>query len=158
MNFKNAIAVSQTLVRIQNMASAANENRNSTPANNTFEDEENEENDDDNIWAHHKKAVQASRKQVGTDTSSDELKHYLNQPVIQLNEDPIKYWQRQKLLYPTLSRVAERFLCMVATSVPSERLFSRAGNIITDNRSRLLGDRLSRLVFLNTLPYDNWCL
>ncbi|EFN86513.1 hypothetical protein EAI_02075, partial [Harpegnathos saltator] len=36
----------------------------------------------------------------------------------------------------------------VATSVPSERLFSKAGLILTQQRNRLKGRLLSQLLFL----------
>lgn len=51
--------------------------------------------------------------------------------------------------YTTLSVIAEKYLTIVEMSVPSERLFSRAGNILTDSRNRLSADHLQELLFLN---------
>ncbi|KAF0760700.1 zinc finger BED domain-containing protein 4-like [Aphis craccivora] len=47
-------------------------------------------------------------------------------------------------------------ICYDATSVASERLFSKAGNIITDHRSRLNQRRLEKLVFLSSIESKFW--
>ena len=47
-----------------------------------------------------------------------------------------------------LSKAAQRYLSSPATSVPSERLFSSAGDICSDKRTCLLAENVERLVFL----------
>ena len=56
-----------------------------------------------------------------------------------------------ELLYKYLSLLSKKFLCITATSVPSERLFSSAGNLIAEKRSRLTSDSINKLIFL----YEN---
>lgn len=87
-----------------------------------------------------------------------DLKHYLDQPMIDRKESPIRYWLRLASVYPTLSVIAKKYLAIVGTSVPSERLFSRAGNILTDSRNRLSPDHLQQLLFLNSLSIKDWQL
>lgn len=48
----------------------------------------------------------------------------------------------------------KRRLCIVATSVPSERIFSKSGQIINEKRTRLGHKRVSELVFLNFNKID----
>lgn len=55
-----------------------------------------------------------------------DLKHYLNQPTLSLG-DILKFWDTHGPIYPNLKQIVEPYLAMVATSVPSERLFSKAG-------------------------------
>lgn len=117
-----------------------------------------------NLWSHHedllKRQVMSEdgRHQVHDQMPTD-LRHYLNQPLAKLGENPMNYWcQDYKAVYPTLSIVAQKFLPLVATSVPSERLFSRAGNILTDNRSKLSPEHLQQLLFLNSLSAKEWQL
>ena len=43
---------------------------------------------------------------------------------------------------------------MIATSVPSERLFSSAGNVITQKRNSLLPENADKLIFL----FENSCI
>ncbi|XP_071650785.1 E3 SUMO-protein ligase ZBED1 [Temnothorax longispinosus] len=85
-----------------------------------------------------------------------ELQQYLNQPPILRNQDPFKHWQTLKPAYPTLFTVAMRYLSVVATSVPSERMFSKAGIVKSDLRSRLSGKRLNSLLFLGSLSEESW--
>jgi len=50
--------------------------------------------------------------------------------------------------FPLLSAAARHYLAAPAMSVPSERLFSSAGDIADNKRTCLLAENLERLVFL----------
>jgi len=87
-----------------------------------------------------------------------DLKHFLNQPTIPIHENIIKFWDVHKMMYPNIAKIAESYLSLVATSVPSERLFSKAGNIMNAKRNRLSGEELQHLLFLSSLNFDDWHL
>ncbi|XP_037389052.1 E3 SUMO-protein ligase ZBED1-like [Pygocentrus nattereri] len=78
-----------------------------------------------------------------------EVRSYLEEPLFQRSADPLSWWETRTLIYPHLSHVMERRLCIVATSVPSERIFSKTGQIITERRNRISPAKLRHLVFLN---------
>jgi hypothetical protein len=79
----------------------------------------------------------------------DEFDRYCEIPEISLDEGcPLDWWCQHKALYPTLAILARRYLAVPASSVLSERLFSNAGNHVTDKRNRLDPDLLNQLVFL----------
>ena len=61
-----------------------------------------------------------------------ELSLYKAEHSAELDCDPLKWWQSQKLAYPLMSKLVQKRFSMVATSVPSERLFSSAGNVINN--------------------------
>lgn len=82
----------------------------------------------DILWAHHTSIAHKSKKDT---TTNDELTRYLDVPVMTLSQDPIAAWYELKSVYPHIYSVAEKCLTIPATSVPSERLFSKAGDIIT---------------------------
>lgn len=84
------------------------------------------------------------------------LKHYLSQPTIPLGDDILKYWDINGNMFPLLKKIVQPYLSVVATSVPSERLFSKAGNIMTEKRNRLKGEKLQQLLFLNSLNFEDW--
>ena len=59
-------------------------------------------------------------------------------------------WANHKLWYPTIAQVAKRYLSATATSVPSERLFSTAGTICDDRRSRITAEHAESLLFIKS--------
>lgn len=63
--------------------------------------------------------------------------------------DPLHWWQQNNSVYPNLSHLARRYLCIQGTSVASERVFSHAGYIVNDRRCSLKPDLVNKLVFLN---------
>ena len=75
-----------------------------------------------------------------------EIDKYAVSPTIERSKDPLIFW---KLHYPNLARVARRYLSCPASSVYSERLFSEAGNIYEEHRSRLLPRNGEHLLFLH---------
>ena len=87
-----------------------------------------------------------------------ELRQFLDQLVISRLADPIKFWVEVKSVYTNLHKIALKYLPVVATSVPCERLFSKASNLVTQRRNRLKGKRLSSLLFLGSLEQKRWYL
>jgi hAT family C-terminal dimerisation region len=58
------------------------------------------------------------------------------------------WWKINKSKFPILSKLANKYLCMSATSTSSERLFSEAGNTMTAKRTKLNPILFERIVFL----------
>jgi len=50
-----------------------------------------------------------------------EIKSFVNSSVIPLQHDPIEYWQSQT--NDILRKIALKYISIIGTSVPSERLF-----------------------------------
>jgi hypothetical protein len=61
-----------------------------------------------------------------------EINQYLGLPLSSREAtDPMMWWEQTgKMMFPTLKDIAVKHLAIPATSVPNERLFSAAGNII----------------------------
>lgn len=77
-----------------------------------------------------------------------EMDKYRNGGCIDLKCCPLKWWKENEKQYPLLSTLAKAFLSIPATSVPSERVFSTAGDIVSAQRSQLLPENVDVLVFL----------
>ena len=58
----------------------------------------------------------------------------------------LSLWKSNQHLYPFLSKVAKH-LHIPATSVPSDRVFSTAGDVVTAQRASLLPENVDMLVF-----------
>ena len=68
--------------------------------------------------------------------------------------NPLHWWARSAAGLPHLSVLAKQFLCVPATSAPSERVFSAAGLTISKTRASLHPDNASDLIFShNSWPY-----
>ncbi|KAK7889268.1 hypothetical protein WMY93_024828 [Mugilogobius chulae] len=66
-----------------------------------------------------------------------ELNNYLLSPTIDSEEDPLSWWQIHQASFPHLAKLAKKYLCIPASSSPSERLFSTCGNVVTCQRTCL---------------------
>lgn len=80
-----------------------------------------------------------------------EVERYKSSPDLDLEDDPLQWWKINSNVYPRLAQLALKYLTIPATSVPSERVFSRGGNIITDTRGSLTNQHASELVFLGVI-------
>lgn len=69
-----------------------------------------------------------------------------------IRADSLRWWSIHSKDFPNLSRLARTYLAIPATSVSSERMFSKAGLIISERRSRLAPDKLEKIAFLS----QNW--
>ena len=82
--------------------------------------------------------------------ADDELTEYLaREAVLDLDKDPLTWWRERRHKYPILSRMARKYLCMQATSVPCERVWSTAGNALTAQRMGLSPKNLESLVLIH---------
>lgn len=77
-----------------------------------------------------------------------ELEMYRDMPPIMTSEDPALWWWNRRDTYPLLSDLALSYLCVQASSTPSERVFSTAGDTISPERSRILPEKADMLIFL----------
>ncbi len=78
-----------------------------------------------------------------------ELATYLTTPRIDMEAEPLAWWQHNCTVFPLLSKLARKYLSVCATSCPSERLFSSSGHIVNSLRGNLNPEKVNMLVFLN---------
>jgi hypothetical protein len=83
---------------------------------------------------------------TGIDT---EVNNFLKDTPPPLDCNPADWWKVNGRRFPRLSKLARQYLCIPATSVPSERVFSAAGLTVTRLRSRLTPEHVNMLIFLN---------
>ncbi len=78
----------------------------------------------------------------------EELESYFNESQIDWDANPFECWNLCKSKFPILSNLAKKYLCISATSTPSKRLFSNAGNTMTVKRTSLNQNLFERMVIL----------
>ena len=71
---------------------------------------------------------------------------YLAESLLPRTNDPLIWWQANQYRFPLLASIARTYLASPPTSVPSERVFSTAGDVISEHRSRLLPANSERLI------------
>jgi hypothetical protein len=79
----------------------------------------------------------------------DELQRYVTEPAT--DSAPLNFWSRHHTTWPSLSKMAQHFLAVPATSTPSERCFSQARLLLPYTRNRLTKENIEKLMLL-----ENW--
>lgn len=79
---------------------------------------------------------------------SAEIDRYLNMKHAAV-DNLLDWWNQHKEIYPQLYRYFLQFAAVPATSASAERIFSDAGNIITNKRSRLSPKNVNQLAFMH---------
>lgn len=79
----------------------------------------------------------------------DEWNRFKQEMVLNPKKSPFDWWKKKQVAYPTLAVLARQFLAVQATSAPSERLFSRASRIISNNRTRLDPEVAGKLFYVS---------
>ena len=78
-----------------------------------------------------------------------ELRHYFEEPNIDRKNNPLEWWKINEKKFPRLHQIAKKYLCIPGSSVPSERLFSKAGQLVSERRNRLKPKNIDMMLFLN---------
>ena len=93
--------------------------------------------------------------QVQLAECEDELKRYREEGNLTLfvndNEynNTLIWWKTKQLKFPTVAKLAKKYLSIPATSASSERIFSKAQRIITGDRNRLAPEIAGTLFYIN---------
>ena len=89
----------------------------------------------DTLWASFDtKVAQATSHRTDATDAFLEIKRYFETKVIERKSDPLLCNGGQ---FPHVMEVAQKYLAIPGSSVPSERLFSKAGEVVSQRRSCL---------------------
>ncbi|TWW54507.1 hypothetical protein D4764_0190350 [Takifugu flavidus] len=94
-------------------------------------------------------AEEARASRNATADAIVEVQRYLSAPPLERSQDPLVYWTTNKARYPNLYHLANQYLATPASSVPCERVFSKAGEMVSKKRNRLKPSTVEKLLFLN---------
>ena len=80
-----------------------------------------------------------------------ELKFYREATRLDRHDNSLRWWKQHAGMMPKLSKLAKKHLGTPATSVPSERVFSKAGELVSSRRSNLKKCNVDMILFLNKI-------
>ncbi|XP_067270785.1 E3 SUMO-protein ligase ZBED1-like [Pseudorasbora parva] len=95
-----------------------------------------------------KPAAEMTTSLSDTEKIEAELNSYLHGSLADSESNPLTWWKVHEVNFPNISCLAKKYLCIPATSTPSERVFSASGNVVTCQRSLLKPATVNMLVFL----------
>lgn len=103
-----------------------------------------------NIWESFDRQVQSLQVNPTPQANlTAAFEHYKDMPYEPRTSNPLLFWKKNELLFPELKNLSLKYLCVPATSVPSERIFSKTGMITKDRRNRIKDKNLDSIIFLN---------
>lgn len=78
------------------------------------------------------------------------MAEYLESSCHEIEEDTMRIWASLENRFSQLYKIAVKYIHLLGSSVPSERLFSHCGKIKSDERAQLSGEYLNKChIFLN---------
>ncbi len=110
----------------------------------------------EDIWSFHDNLVNSRINTQGDTLGRINISFhlYLQLPVVERSENPLVFWFRNKVIYPDLYKLVQKYFSVLGTSIPSERVFSKAGNTITSKRNRFDLKRVEKLIFMSNLSFS----
>ncbi|CAG5009216.1 unnamed protein product [Parnassius apollo] len=160
IHFNSPIAVSHAIAKISNDIRSEHRRRGQlSPDLRTIQIGKAQEKTESSIWSGHEKLLSQSTTVPEVPSSGsvpNELKQYLDQPLLERKADPIKFWTNCQHFTPVLSEVALKYLICQASSVSSERVASAVNITVPDNRSRLTGEHVKQRVLLMSISDEYW--
>ena len=66
----------------------------------------------------------------------------------EIGTDVLNFWKDNQKKFPLLSETAWKWLCVPASSAPSERVFSSGGNIVSYKRTKLQPEQVEKLLYI----------
>lgn len=79
--------------------------------------------------------------------ATENVEMYKSLPPAPFNSDTLQWWKVHEAKVPLLATLAMKILCIPATSVASERVFSTAGDIVTSQWTCLKPSHVDKLIF-----------
>lgn len=77
-----------------------------------------------------------------------ELDHYLAGRLLPRKDDPVVWWKKKITRYPKLKPLVLKYLSCPSSSVSSEKSFSAASLVYTENKNKLAPQTVEKLLFI----------
>jgi hypothetical protein len=81
---------------------------------------------------------------------SETVEYQTTKLTVNADLDVLTWWKKNASLFPGLSMLAKKYLCVMATSAASERTFSLAGFVVDERRSSLKPQNVNNILLVNS--------
>ena len=81
--------------------------------------------------------------------TEEEFTRYRAEPKLKSDGCPFEWWRSRRAEYPTMARLARKYLVVSGTSTPAERVISRLGLVLAKRRLSMKGSLFSKIMFLS---------
>ena len=161
IHFQDALACSKAIKSVKDLLSTAIGMQ--TEDEQPLDENATQKNDSNDLWSDHyrlvneKNSLSMTRNESESTNMPFELNSFLKSPLVDLKEDPSELWNCVLgCSYPMLKKIAFKHLACAETSTSSERLFSKAGQTLYQQRNRLKRKLLSKLLILQSIDRKLW--
>ncbi|XP_005103836.1 zinc finger BED domain-containing protein 1 isoform X2 [Aplysia californica] len=96
-----------------------------------------------------RKVSEAGAMKNTASEAENESRRYFKEANIPRKADPLQWWKLNEVQFPHLKILAQKYLCIPATSVSSDRLFSKQGHLVEMKRDLVKPNHLHTILFLN---------
>ena len=96
-----------------------------------------------------RKVSEAGAMKNTASEAENESRRYFKEANIPRKADPLQWWKLNEVQFPHLKILAQKYLCIPATSSSSDRLFSKQGDLVEMKRDLIKPNQLHTILFLN---------
>ncbi|CAH1634699.1 unnamed protein product [Spodoptera littoralis] len=159
IHFTSPVVVSNAISKISTEIRAEHRRRGQRSPDKNPDQAASEQASGSSIWIRHEKLLNlniATSEVPSSGCVPNELKQYLDQPLLERKSDPIKFWVNCRHFTPVLSDIALKYLICQASLVSSERVASMVNLAVPNDRSRLTGEHIKQRVLLMSISDKYW--
>ncbi|KAF4041701.1 hAT family C-terminal dimerization region [Phytophthora infestans] len=89
------------------------------------------------------------------DKLKTQVQQYLDSPSLPATDesehDPLEWWSRYQRLFPSLARLAKKYLCISAVSTPFQEAFTSYGQLMREKKARLDIEVAAQVLFCRSV-------
>lgn len=113
-----------------------------------------EEKNQNGFWSRHLEYLSNMNQKQNSYGSISHFDEYLRSPLFARKENIMKFWKNYHK--DSLRKIAIKYLSIIETSAPSERLCSKTAQVLDEKRNRLKPKNVQNYTFLNFLDKKIW--
>jgi hypothetical protein len=103
------------------------------------------------VWSDYDQKISgivSTTKSPNSDAAK-QVERFLQEPPVPRQDSCLEWWRNRTAIYPRLLPIVRERLCIVATSISSENIFTSTGLALNDRRRSLSPCEVRQRVFLN---------